>query len=681
MEGHASCVAVFFVARLGVNIMGDKPTQITTFEEFGITTFTKELFEAFKTSRKPFEEEWEESLYNYLGQYQSNKNWRKQTEGKSGKSRVFVKLTALKCNTAQAKLVDVLFPSGGDVPFKLDAESYRDLYDQLRFEPADVEKAIETAKRKIGDHFRFIDLPEVMTGGILDMAIFGTGILKGPIAETRRVPRPRVRMFGGVPINALHENIPPVEMTDAEETLPVIDHIPIWEYYCDANAKTSRESIAEMQFQRILPARFLGLASQPGYIAENVREAARRASEYNENDFTWMMLGDNYTGTQSVKDRKVPTLESEGLYPVKYLREVARRYPGLKIDIPDGLGDEESIEAIVVIAADGILVRAQVNYAGRSFYVAPYKKRPHTIYGTGVASSMRDSQMMVNSATRLMIDNKALAGLSMFGINSSRIDWKRTKGTSVYPGKVWWLRGNFSPKEAFDTVDIRDITGQLIKFIEVFMNFADLESGIPKLSHGEQGKGEFLNKTARGMSMILANANIGLKPVLKNIDDYWIEPVTEAFVNWFRVMGEPALQLPFKVKANGADSLMAKEIKISNIMDTLNLTKSPQDAILTDRPKMFNALARLMETDEFMRDQKTQDNILQILTNMQNQQTDLRSRIQIDKLYKFLARSEQKQVLAELKIEPDPDYDPKLAELQHELLLKAAEQGGSSGES
>ena len=41
-----------------------------------------------------------------------------------------------------------------------------------------------------------------------------------------------------------------------------------------------------------------------------------------------------------------------------------------------------------------------------------------------------------------------------------------------------------------------------------------------------------MTKTASGMSMLMGAANVSIKNVIKNIDDYPIEPMIKSFYDW-----------------------------------------------------------------------------------------------------------------------------------------------------
>lgn len=948
------------------------------------------LFNAFKESRRPWEELWEELWFNYLGQYQESTKWKKN-EGVGNRSRVFIKLTQLKANTAHAKIIDVMFSGRSELPF--DLEPYD--YEGAGIAPDEAKKIAEASKRKVRDHFRKIELEEILDTAILEKTILGTGVLKSPIIDVRKRNVLSRRTIGGIPANQLDSSISPFQVKTVTEMVPVVDHVPLWEYYTDINAKSNKDAIGEIHFQRLLPEKFRQFMAIDGFDKEAVREAARRATvDGGEDDGRRVQLGDNYAGENPDKDKRVSVIEYWGLVPVRMLREAG-------VEVPEDEDDEGDIESLVYLAADGILLKACVNPLGyRPFKVCPYKKRPHVIYGMGPAEMMRDSQKMVNSSARLIVDNKALSGNGMVAVNMERIDKKMTKGMKVYPGKVWYVKGNYAPKDVVDSVRFNDVTKGLRELLELFVRFSDEETGIPKYTHGEQDS--FLNKmldietpvpmadgtwkrladirdgdvilgsdglpvnvkraheihdperaykitfgsgeeiiaggehlwtvmsakqkalgssmtictddlfekfkknktayfiprvqrprfgvrrelpldpyilglwlgdghsygpritisdegiadhakewaerngmavtldgtqnagkaktyyigkdaakkngtsgrfeengslrsalsalgliankhipeiyltaayedrlsllrglmdtdgchhsgaltiftqkegrllgdavrliaglggfpqlketnpgplakdgaryfnvhfrifdnpflksckaekwvepktcrdsqrivsiepanirpmrcltvdaedglfcvgerftvthnTAHGMSMLMTQANINLKTVLRNIDNYWIEPLVEEFHGWFEEM-DGGTPIPMRVRALGTDSLIAKELKMENIMKFLQITSAPQDAILTDRPKMMRDVARILETQDYVRPEEQIEGILKEMGERSAAPKDLRELVNVDKLYALLHRSEQVQILEQLGIKPD----------------------------
>lgn len=609
-----------------------------------IARYVLDIFEAFKTSRAPYEEKWRECQLNYLGQYQENTRWRKN-EAQGRRSKIFVKLTTLKCNTAHSRIVDSFLSGRKNLPFDavpVEAEKHG-------IDPDTAEKMAQEFKKKLEQHFKLINLPDRINSGVLELSILGTSVLKGPIIEERGKTVVMKRTVAGIPVNELDQSMNPWQMDKVVEQVPIIDHIPLWEYYVDANAKSAADSIGEIHFQRILPAQFMKLAISGGYDRNAVKEAKRRATSADPNDKRRDMMGDTWMGEQGLKDKKVPVLEYWGLVPVGMLRSYS------VADIPEDMDDDDSIEALVVLASDGVLIKCCLNPLGfRPFYVCPYKKIPHQIYGEGVGGLMRDSQKMINSATRMMIDNKALSGNGIIGIIWNKIDWKRTGAADIYPGKVFYFKDGTNITEAMGQITFNDITNGLRELIELFERFSDEETGIPKYTTGDSGS--FLNKTASGMSMLMRASDVNLKSVMINIDDFWIEKIVEGFYQWFMDMGQDhGSKIPLKIKATGADSLLQKEMKLENLLKAKQVTSGQPAAMFIDDAKFWKEVFNILEIPEVMRSDEQIQQIIEEAAKQAGQGKDLRELIRIDAIFAMLSGKEQAQILLEMGIQPDPE--------------------------
>lgn len=602
-----------------------------------LVAYVKEIFETFKAGRAQYEEVWEECWSNFIGKYQQNKAWKTKTEGRGTRSKIFIKLTALKCNTAHSKISDVLFAGRGGVPFDVKA-----IADESPAGQDVVNDIARAMKEKLREQFKAIGLKRVVDLAILEASVYGTGILKAPVVTHRRTPM--------AVLMPTIDGEPAYGVQYSGSTSVEADRVSIWNYYTDVNAAKPSEAIGEIHIERLLPATFRMIGKGGGYDAAAMSEAERRATTDDPygSDRRHIQLGDAYSGAEGEKDKRVAVLEYWGLVPVHLLR-------GVGVQLPDEAEDDDSIEALVVLAADGILLKASVNpLRRRPFFICPWKERPGSIYGMGVAEAMRDSQKMVNSCARLIIDNKALSGNGMVALNIDRINTKRTPNLEIYPGKVWYTKGNFSPREAVDAVSFPDITLGLQQLMEMFERFADEETGIPRYTHGEQGG--FLNKTAAGMSMLMSQANLTMKAVLENIDDYWIEPIVEMFGNWFWDMEGSGEAMPLRFIATGTDSLMAKEIKMESYLKVMQVTSAPQDAVFVDRAKLMKNIFDLLEAGDVLRPDEEVKAMLEQMGAAATQQKDIREMVDWDRLYPYLQRSEQVQILNQLGIQPEETF-------------------------
>jgi len=627
-----------------------------------LSTWITDIFTSFKSAREPFEEMWIECWYNYLAKYQQDTAWRKQTEGQNGHSRIFIKLTTLKCNTAHAKIMDMAFPTNGgeEVPFDIDPIR-SPIHDATGMSDEDIKKIAENLKNKLKNHHKEIELIENIDNAVLEMCILGTGVIKGPIIDYRKIKKFNPRMVFGLPVSHFDSSINPYEISHDEVPLPVFKHIPLWSYYVDVNAESNRKSIGEIHFDRMLPSEFMALKALGGYRANVIDDVVSKASvDDSTEDFKYVQLADNYSGKNGEKDKKISTVEYWGLAKAGDVRAE-------DAEVPEQFKDDDLVETLAVLAGNGSVIKCSYNPIGRRvFNVCPFKKVPHCIYGHGPAWAMRDSQKMVNSTYRMIIDNKAIFGPGMLAVNFDRINTKRTKDMKIYPDKVWYVKGNYAPRDVIDNIKFQDSTKDLRELAMDFDRFADEETGIPKFETGDQAS--FLNKTASGMSMLMRRTDVNIRPAIKNIDDFWIEPIIEAEADWFMEMDpDPNIKVPYKVKATGTSTLISNEIKMENYAKFMQITgANPQDAIFVDRVKAIKNWARMLDTTEIMR---SDDEIKQIMDEMSqraNEPKDMREFVQIDKIFPLLTAAEQSQIVTQLGIQPDQTGRKQLAQLDTE---------------
>jgi hypothetical protein len=371
-----------------------------------------------------------------------------------------------------------------------------------------------------------------------------------------------------------------------------------------------------------------------------------------DKDKTDKQQGDKFMGFDVIKDSRIPVVEFHG----KIKAELLRRFGS---DVPENIADSEDVEGCVAMVDDGkgTVIKARYNYYGyRPFMVFGVKKIPNCVYKHSIAGLMDDSQSMVNSGARMYIDNKALSGNGCLAIHADKVDWQKTGSAAVYPRKTYYLKGNAPAREAIESVTFPDVTLGIKDMVQMFMQIADEESGIPKYSQGD-GAASYLNKTATGISMIMGAANVNLKPFLKNIDDNVIEPVIERLDALFSMLGKypPQYNIPLKAVATGTISMMARELIVENMIKLLQVTQNPQDAIILRRRELLLNMAEKMGLSKFVKSQQEIAKIEEMIAQRQAAQPiQSKGEVSVDKLFPNMTPFEQAQVLQSVGLQPDP---------------------------
>lgn len=620
------------------------------------------LYTQMAQGRKPYEEKWLECWWNFIGQY--NPNLKLQTtEGQQNRSRLFVRLTQQKVRAAAAKVMDTI---GTEIPFRLVP-----LIENPRLE-FDLAPIAAAQKDIIRNQFKKIDLRDTFDTTMLEMAIYGTGILKGPIIEEQIIEglQENVRTALGMQVpmwKIPFTNYPRWRRTYMKAREKKVVPVSIWDFYTDNNADVCNKSIGAMEKHTYSPYEFQQIFfGNEEYNQENVIASYNMASLPEEYRKLEVQQGQNYMGEQAPKDIKVTVVEYWGQAPYSLLKEHLK-------EIPEGVSNKDTdlVECSVVLACQSNetdvlssikILKAALNPSGdRIFRVCPYIKNPGSPWGIGVAESIRDSQKLINSFARLMVDNKALSGNGMFAINKEMIDTRATKdGLKVYPGKVFFLKGDV--RQGIVPLQFPDVTGGLEVAMDRFERWADEESGIPKYSQGEAAS-SYLNKTASGMAMIINQSNIYLKATIRNIDEFWIKPIVKAFNYLNEIDGSYPndINFPLDVVPMGVDSLMEKGVKFENAMQLFQVAKETDMLPYINKANALRLVSDLLDVKGLVVSEIEAQQITQSLQAqaMQASQASLSANIGSDLLHALTAE-ERAQVLQKMGVQADPNSDAKL---------------------
>ncbi|MFA5027044.1 MAG: hypothetical protein WC713_04160 [Candidatus Methylomirabilota bacterium] len=528
----------------------------------GISTYVTDLFQEFRNGRRPYEDKAEEWWNNFLSQYQSTKVWRNK-EGEGKRSRIFIKVTQQKCYTAHAKVMDAL---GSDIPFELGALenlSYGEI------PPEAIEEAARFRRNYIADYLKYIKFFDTLDDSVLDATIFPAAIIKGPILVTDKQPVVQRRMIAGIPAEQLDATMSPFMVTIESVEKYIFETVPFWDYYVDVNSKNTRKSIGEIQYKRMLPQEFRELKDDPGYDQDQMALAIANI-DLLKNDFpdmdkdkTAKQAGDKFMGFEVIKDSKIPVIEFHGLIRADLLRAFGS-------DVPENISDSEDCEACIAMVDDGTgtVIKARYNYYGyRPFMVFGVKKIPNSVYKNSIAGLMDDSQSMINSGARLFIDGKALAGNGCIAVHDDKINWPKTGAATFYPGKTYYLKGNASIRDAIENLTFQDVTLGIKDMVQMFMQIADEETGIPKYSQGDGNASSYLNKML-DINTPVPMAN-GSYKLLSDIVDGDMILGSDGLPT--RVVSAHKIHLPLKayrIKFNSGEEIVAGGEHLWSVMTT-----------------------------------------------------------------------------------------------------------------
>jgi hypothetical protein len=594
-----------------------------------LLNLVNERFTKAETTRRNEEERWLKAYRNYRGLYGPNVRF---TE--SEKSRVFIKVTKTKTLAAYGQIIDVLFagqkfplsvdptvlpegvvesvhfdpkkPEGVDTGvepeapqmspygFKGDGKelppgaTLKDLLGPLKEKLGDIENltegpgvtptavtfdpaqiAAKKMEKKIMDQLEESNASKKLRSAAFEMALFGTGIMKGPFAVDKEYAN----------WDAEGNYSPTIK------TVPFVDHVSIWNFYPDPDADNMDEAQYVVERHKMSRTQVRALKKRPFFrdnvIDEVIDMGESYVKKYWEDD-----LADYAIDTEV---SRYEVLEYWGNVDLDMLDEAG-------VDIPDEFADIDELQANIWIC-NGRVIRAVLNPFKPSkipYYAVPYELNPYSFFGVGIAENMDDTQTLMNGFMRMAVDNAVLSGNLLIEIDETNL--VPGQDLSVYPGKVFRRQAG-APGQAIFGTKFPNVSNENMQLFDKARVLADESTGFPSFAHGQTGVAG-VGRTASGISMLMNAAAGGVKTVIKNIDDYLLRPMGEAFFSFnMQFDYDPEIKGDLEVKARGTESLMANEVRSQRLMQFMQVASNQVLAPYAKFPYIIREIAKSMDLD------------------------------------------------------------------------------------
>ena len=273
------------------------------------------------------------------------------------------------------------------------------------------------------------------------------------------------------------------------------------------------------------------------------------------------------------EDDKVRLTKYYGLVPRHLLKEAqdSEVEDAEAVEFDD---DDTSyyVEAIVVVANDGVLLKAEENpymMGDRPVVAFPWDVVPSRFWGRGVCEKGYNSQKALDAELRARIDALALTIHPMMAMDASRMP--RGAKPSIQPGKTILTNGN--PAEVlqpFNFGNVSQITFAQAQSLQTMVQTATgaIDSaGIAGSINGES--------TAAGVSMSLGAIIKRHKRTLINFQDSFLIPFVQKAA-WRYMQFEPELYpvADYKFHTSSSLGIIAREYEVTQLVQLLQ-TMSP----------------------------------------------------------------------------------------------------------
>ena len=440
--------------------------------------------------------------------------------------------------------------------------------DTVTFHPAMV--AAKKMEKKIHDQLEESGANKQLRHTAFEMALFGTGIMKGPFAIDKEYP------------NWNDEG----EYDPLIKTVPSTSHVSIWNFYPDPDAYNMDEAEYVVERHRMTRSQMRALKSRPFFRKDSIDEAIALGESYDKKYWEQDMEDDSVSNTAP---ERYEILEFWGYVDSEILEDNGVR-------IPSELKDAEQL-SVNAWVCNGTVLRLVLNPfkpARIPYYSVPYELNPYSFFGVGIAENMDDTQTLMNGFMRMAIDNAALSGNLIIEVDETNL--VPGQDLSVYPGKVLRRQGGAPGQGIFGT-KFPNVAGENMQLFDKARVLADESTGFPSFAHGQTGVSG-VGRTASGISMLMSAANGSIRNVVKNVDDYLIAPLGRAFFSFnMQFDFDTDIKGDLEVKASGTESLMANEVRSQRLMQFMGVASNPALMPFVKSDYIIREIAKSMDLD------------------------------------------------------------------------------------
>ena len=516
---------------------------------------------------------WQEYERIFRGQWAAED---KQRE--SERSRIISPATQQAIETRHAEIMEAIFGQG----------EFFDISDDVLDvdgNPLDVEQI----KVQLHEDFKRDKIKKAIDQIELMAEIYGTGIGE-IIVKTEKQYIPATQAIPGI------ANAAAIGVQEKDRVAVKIKPVNPKNFLIDPNADSIDDA--------------MGVAIEKYVSIHKIVEGIERGI-YKKVDITSASEDEDLEVTQDLKtyqDDKVKLITYYGLVPREYLDgEESTEYADL---FPEGSAAEDYsdlVEAIVVIANDSILLKAEANpYMMKDRPVIAYQDDtvPGRFWGRGTAEKAYNMQKAIDGQLRAHMDSLALTTAPMIAMDATRLP--RGAKFEIKPGKA--ILTNGAPSEILYPFKFGQTDGNAVAAAQNFermllqatgtVDSAGMPSNVPR----DAGAG--------GMSMAMAGIIKKYKRTLSNFqEDFMIPFINKAAFRYMQFDSEryPSVDMTFVPTATLG--ILAREFEQQQMIGLLQ-TLGPNTPVLPLILKGILQNSSLSNRGELMKalDQMSQPN-------------------------------------------------------------------------
>lgn len=413
---------------------------------------------------------------------------------------------------------------------------------------------------KLDEDFRLQKVRQACSEVLINAAVYGTGVAEVCLEEVKEMAPATQAAMGGqvnmVGVNVVDRTVVKMKPIQAKNFLidPVATCVDS-AHGCASDEFVPAHYITEMQEKGIYRDVYVGSAAQDEDIEPN--------PELNTVPY----------------DDKVRLLKYWGLVPRHLLDKANGTAVGedeTLVDISTEGSDEDTsddsywVEAIVVIANEGVLLKAEENpymMQDRPVVAFQWDVVPGLFWGRGVCEKGFNSQKALDAEIRARIDALALTIHPMLAMDATRIP--RGHRPTVQPGKMILTNGN--PREVLQEFNFGNVNQITFAQAAELQKMVQQSTGAVDGAEFAQGMGS--NNKSGATSMAMGGIIKRQKRTLVNFQEgFWLPFVSKAAWRYMQFNPEQYPVKDYKFLAQSTLGIMGREYQVGQLVQLLQTT-------------------------------------------------------------------------------------------------------------
>lgn len=433
---------------------------------------------------------------------------------------------------------------------------------------ADADRKAEKAQLKISDWLTECQYHGELRNTIHDAAMIGTGVIKGPV-PVRRKSQKWLKGEDGVHKLVILEEIKPASFRVNPKNI----------FPDPACGESIHNGSYIVEYDSMTPKRLADFIGVPGYLEDQINvcleegpqesSTASRKNAYANSKKSTKGLFDiwYYHGEVTTDELEMAGCDCE----YDDTETMAKKLIGGKEVKPR----KKSYPAVLTLVNDRV-IRASLNPLDNGDFpydFIPWKKRPGTPWGSGVARQMRTPQRLLTSTARHLADNLAYAAGPQFmirrGAQPENGIWE------IAPLKIWTEDSNADGQNSapINAIVIPILEEPLMRVMQWAMDLAERSTGLPMLLQGQMGSAP---NTATGTNILNNNGNSLLKRIALLFDNYITEPHIRRYYAFLMTYGDDDDEKgDFQVWARGSTALVEREVQSQEMAQIVQMCMNP----------------------------------------------------------------------------------------------------------